>query len=384
MKAKESGNGVKVANQRVVEEMLNFINTPGSFKEKSKAIWNIQTDRRPGKELAEKFRSDYLHKFDWYTKRSILGTTPRGIEQYGHKVRKEEWSLNGVVLVSKGTWEHRFVDHLKSLYSVIDYTLIPALYPYDFSGKRDQANSIRAEHIARIEALKPKSNEIIAEREYFRAKAKATVHNSELTSYLELNFPYRQAQGKWAGGETSIDVFTRHGYACEGIGTSQRVWSDNGKWSGLNADYRFYVQDDETLIVIGGLVTVYKKSDERLIVKPCTWWEQSRGFELVQKTGFLVGGYHSEAKTKEAAIKGAKQSKNYNLSKDDFVLTIEYVAKKFGFCQAGIRNFMAQNEITADRITVGELRNIVVKNREINCRSYRNHLMKMGIVLNCK
>lgn len=381
MKTKESGNGVKVATQRVVEEMLNFINTPGNYNEKCKAIWDIQTDRRPGKEMAEQFRSVYLHKFDWYKTRNVLGRTPRGIEQYGHKVRKE---FGMPVLVTKEKWEHRFVEYLNGLYSSLHHTLRPSLYGYDFTGKRSQANQIRAEHIAKIESLRERSNEIIRKGEIALAKSRATVHNSELTDYLTSNFPYRMAQGKWAGGKTEIDVFIRTGYPCEARGTSQRVWSANGKWSGLDADYCFYVQEDEVLIVIGGLVTVYKKADENSLVKPCTWWEQSRGFELVEKTGFLVGGYHSEAKTKEAAIKGAKQSKNYMLTKDNFVLTVDYVAKKFGFCQAGIRNFKEQNNITVDRMTVAELRAIVVKNREINCRSYRNHLMKMGIILNCK
>jgi len=381
MKNQKSGNGVKVANQRVVEEMLEIINTPGKYTEKCKTIWNVQTDRRPGKDIAEQIRNEYVNKFNYYTSRNILGKCPRGIEVYGYKVR-ENWG--SFILLSKERWEHRFVNYLKSLYGELDYSLQPKFWLSDFSGKRSEANKIRAEHIAKIEQLKHKSDAIIAERAEREAKQKATVYNNEISSYLTSNFPYREAQGKWAGGNTSITAYTRNGYECQAIGSSSTAWSSNGKWKGLDAEYKFYLQADETLIVIGGLVTVFKTADEKSIVKPCTWWEQSRGFELVQKTGFLVGGYHSEAKTKELAIKGAKQSKNYLLRKDDFILTPDFVAKKFGFCKAGIRNFMSQNCIESDQITVSELRNIVIKNREMNCINYRNHLMKMGIVLNCK
>ena len=379
MKTKKSGNSVKVANQKVVEEMLSFINTPGKFSEKKKAIWYIKTERRPGKEIAEQLRIDYVHKFDWFTGRNILGNVPRGFANV-----KKDFFGKIIELTENKKWEYRFVEYLENLYSVLDFTMRPKFYGSDFNGKLTEANKIRAEHIAKIESLKAKSEALVNERVLKTAKEKATVYNFELSKYLQQNFPYREASGKWAGGNTTINVYTRNGYECEGSGTSFRVWSDNGKWSGLDAEYKFFVQDDEKLVVIGGLVTIYKSELEKSAVKQCTWFEQSRGFELVQKFGFLVGGYHSEAKTKEAAIKGAKQSKNYLLSKDDFVLTVDFAHKKYGFCLPGIRNFMNQNSIESDKITVAELRNIVIKNRELNCNNYRSHLLKMGIVLNCK
>jgi len=372
----------KTKQHKVVEEMLNAINTPGKFSEKEKQIWNIPTDRRPGKEQAEELRHKYIHKFDWYTERNILGKAPRGIEQYGYTVEKKWFEL--VSIKEKETWERRFALHINSLYEQLDYSFRKSFGGYDFRGKRPQANQIRAEHLAVIESLKPESERRIAEREEALRKTKATSHNAELTTYLKNNFPYREATGKWAGGNTSISAATIKGeYKSEASGWSETVWSDNSKWKGLDAYYRFTINEKENCMVIGGLVTCYPKRYENKPVKPCTWWEQGRGFELNQKTGFLVGGYHSEAKTKQAAIRGAKASKRYYLKKDKQVLTPEFVHKKFGFCMAGIRNFMQQNNITTESLTVKELRETVTENRELNCRSYRNHLAKMGIELNC-
>lgn len=383
MKTNVSGNGVKVAkNHKVVEEMINFINTPGSYIKKRKEIWNIKTAGRPGKEFADKLRSDYTHKFEQYESRNILGPVPRGIEVYGHIIREDIWG--NLVLVHKNSWEHRFVKYLESLYNELDYSFTRRFWPSDFNGKRSDANKIRAEHFAKIETLKPESERRIFERAEREAKEKATKVNAEITNYLKSNFPYREASGKWAGGNTSINVYTRTGYDCEAKGTSHRVWSDNGKWRGLDAEYNFYIQENEILTVIGGLVTVYNKKYEKSFVKPCTWFEQSKGFELRTVKGFLVGSYHAEAKTKESAIKGAKAHKRYILSKDEQIITPEIANKKWGFCFAGIRNFMNVNNIERETMTLKELREIVVKNREINCRNYRLHLERVGITLNCK
>lgn len=367
---------------RVVEEMLNFINTPGKFTQKKKEIWNIQTDRRPGKDEAEKLKNDYIHKFDWFTERNILGKAPRGIEQYGYTVEKK-W-FEPLAIKEKERWEHRFAEHIESMYECLDFWFHKKFYGHDFRGKQNQANKIRDEHLVEIEKLKPKSERRKQEREEKLKKQRATKYNPELTTYIINTFPYREATSKWAGGNTSITAKTIKGkYESEASGGSETVWSNNGKWRGHDAHYQFTINDKENCMVIGGLVTCYLKSYENKPVKPCVWWEQGRGFELTKKNGYLVGGYHSEAKTKQAAIRGAKASKRYYLKKEKQVLTPQFVNKKFGFCMAGIRNFMAQNNITTESMTVAELRKVVTDNKQINCKSYRNHLAKMGIKLNC-
>ena len=260
MNATKSDSGVKAVNQKVVVEMLSIINSKGKFSEKKKLLWKVKTDGRPGKDLSEKLRIDYIHKFDFYTERNILGRYPRGLEAYGYNIKKQYGSM---VWVPKKSWEERFCDHLESLYSPLYRTLQVSFNSYKFIGQRKNANKIRKEHIERVKSLQPDSDRLFAEHNERIAKQNATKLNPKSQQYIISNFPYREATGKWAGGETTVNVYTRTGYACEANGSSSTAWSSNGKWKGLNAEYKFYFQEDETLLVIGGLATVYKTKDEK-------------------------------------------------------------------------------------------------------------------------
>lgn len=206
---------------------------------------------------------------------------------------------------------------------------------------------------------------------------------NELKHHVVSNFPYRQAEGKWCEPNNVIRV-TISKEALSASGSSRKSYSNNGKWGGVESVYYFQIPTTHTAMVIGGMVTALAIEDEHKYIKPCTWWEQSKGFELKKHTGWLVGGYHSTAKTKEAAIRGMKQSQSYYFAKDEQVLNPEYAHRKWGFCMSGIHNFMAANGIESENITMKELRAVVVQNRELNCKAYRSHLAKMGITLNCQ
>lgn len=55
------------------------------------------------------------------------------------------------------------------------------------------------------------------------------------------------------------------------------------------------------------------------------------------------------------------------------------------FCSAGVRNFCADNGIAEDaEMSRAELRNIVLKNRALNCEKYSQELRRIGINVNCK
>lgn len=207
----------------------------------------------------------------------------------------------------------------------------------------------------------------------------------KLKGYIKENFPYREASSRWAGGDTSISVkLSKTKDIIQGSGSSHRVWSDNRKWQGLDAYYKFDFPYGYNVMVLGGLLTVFDSKYNNQTVKPAIWFEQSRGFELKKINGWLVGGYHSSAKTKENAIKGAKAHKRYWLQNDEQILSVGFVEKRFGFCRPGIQNFLNKNGIEKDKMSLAELRRIVVENRELNCKLYANHLAKMGIFLNCK
>jgi hypothetical protein len=59
--------------------------------------------------------------------------------------------------------------------------------------------------------------------------------------------------------------------------------------------------------------------------------------------------------------------------------------KSLGFCDSGIRQFCADNNLDPDTtMTRADLRNVLVSNRKVNCQKYRTELLQIGIVLNCK
>jgi hypothetical protein len=220
-----------------------------------------------------------------------------------------------------------------------------------------------------------------AEMEVLQKKEK------EIADYLSKTFPYRQSQNRWAEPHNTIDFHFRKD-GVKGHCRTSRCSSSNGKWWGEETHHYFQSPKNYIVKIIGGLVTIYDQKFESKLIKPCTWWEQSRGFEIKQKKGFLIKNYHSEAKTADAALTAFKalktKEKNRVKRLENKTLTPEWCHKKFGWCLAGIRNFMNVNGIETNSITVKELRNIIVKNREINCKNYVGYLRKLGIFLNCK
>lgn len=220
-----------------------------------------------------------------------------------------------------------------------------------------------------------------AEMEVLQKKEK------EIADYLSDNFPYRQSENKWADPENTIEFSFRKGNI-DGFCSTSRCCSSNRKWWGKETHHYFKAPKNSVVKIIGGLITVYDQKYASKLVKPCFWWEQSKGFEIRQKKGFLIKKYHSEAKTRDAALKAFKalKTKERNRVKrlENQTLTPDWCHEKFGWCLAGIRNFMNINGIETNSITVKELRNIVVKNREINCKNYVGYLRKLGIFLNCK
>lgn len=203
----------------------------------------------------------------------------------------------------------------------------------------------------------------------------------ELTEYLRRNFPYREASGRWNQPENSIEVIISKDMI-RGICHVERTYSRNGKWGGNESHYRFHIPKNHAAKVIGGLFTVYKKTDEHATVKRCTWWEQGAGLSIKQVEGWLVAGYHSQAGTKEQAVRSAKAARTRATAKDEQVITPDYANRRWGFCFAGIRQFMELNGIDSESITMKELRAVVVRNRELNYKLYSTHLKRMGLTLN--
>lgn len=126
---------------------------------------------------------------------------------------------------------------------------------------------------------------------------------------------YRQAEGRWAGGETGVHVSVGDTPSASGQGVRAR--SKNGKWRGLNAELRVTVSPSwrsrvlgvPGLVDAGGLLTTHA---EQLAPDAwsASWVEQSRGFDLKVVSGVILrteDGSFVHARTLPAARRVARQ-----------------------------------------------------------------------------
>ena len=87
--------------------------------------------------------------------------------------------------------------------------------------------------------------------------------------------------------------------------------------------------------------------------------------------------YH--ASTVAAAVAGLKNKIRERAEYEGEIINYE-AARKLGFCDAGIRSFATDNELDINaQYTRAELRNIVLRRRELNYDKYRDELRRIGI-----
>jgi len=203
------------------------------------------------------------------------------------------------------------------------------------------------------------------------------VKNAALDCY------YNKSASSWAGGEHSQYVTINSAVACSG--GSDRVWSSNGKWQGSNSWNKFVVKStwikevlSKDIASAAGMLTL-----DATEIKPgvfsATWAQQSRGFELVAKTGVILkldDGSFVHAETEKGAqlikskrltaakrqqeqnAKTAKVRDIFNMGKDAiiknfglFVVTLKD-STKAGNCSAGTTSFTNKHFDGAESETV--------------------------------
>lgn len=238
-----------------------------------------------------------------------------------------------------------------------------------------------------------------------------------LTKRLVSGFSYRQPASNWVNVDNSVWVSLsltekiRTGFDAvtgraitEVIKTVSRLevgetvirHDKHWNWKANQTSHNLILNPIDDFTTVGGLLTIFRKADRNLPAVPCKWYEQSRGFEVKEVRGFLVGDYHVEAESAEKALELVARRRKVQVNAlakrkaleekaDDLKLTANLVNKKFGFCMAGIRSFCEVNGIDPKAsYTLKDLRNIVVNNRNINCGVYESYLKRLGISLNCK
>jgi len=180
----------------------------------------------------------------------------------------------------------------------------------------------------------------------------------QLGALLIENWPYRQSESSWAGGEHSVVV--RIADSPDAIGTSKRVWSANGKWSGNNSTAHLIITERclhelGANLVIGRLVTL---DAERIGAREykAVWAEQSRGFGLKVVEGWIIRGFHVAGGTEGAARRKASTArrtrldallaarKRYRLGDDSHdlasVTVTPFDSLASGNCRAGTNSFI--------------------------------------------
>jgi len=219
---------------------------------------------------------------------------------------------------------------------------------------------------------------------------------NKMISKLKTGFPYRQPSSNWVNNQNDILVRFGKGNVSSFTVSQSTVWHEKHSWKANSTTHTLVINPLDDFTMIGGLLTIFAKKDKKLSAIPCKWYEQSKGFQLNQVFGFLVGDYHIEAETAQQALevvaRKRKAQANYLAKKkaleekqETALLNAKLVNKEFGFCMAGIRNFCELNNIDSNKsYTIAEVRAIVVANRSLNCNRFDSYLHKLGIVLNCK
>ncbi len=104
----------------------------------------------------------------------------------------------------------------------------------------------------------------------------------------------------------------------------------------------------------------------------------------------LAGNETFHAATVKEAVAGLREKRESRIQFDSEMLRAIFSNGKCNvagatFCSTGVRNFCADNGIVENaEMRRDELRNIVLKNRKLNCEKYSQELRQIGISLNCK
>ena len=116
------------------------------------------------------------------------------------------------------------------------------------------------DRIADVRETRAKARAVTA-RFPLRTRLVAHVCRSVRTAYRECS--YRRAESRWAGGDHSVTINIVASGLESASGQTERVWSDNGKWSGNNSEHVLAVSlrwrldvQRRGIAVVDGLLTL--------------------------------------------------------------------------------------------------------------------------------
>ena len=95
----------------------------------------------------------------------------------------------------------------------------------------------------------------------------------------------------------------------------------------------------------------------------------------------MTKGVTYHASTEKSAIDGLRKKLQAKVAFDSEAISYE-TGRKMGFCHLGISQFAEDNDLDIDgEYTRAELRNTVIKKRQLNVNKYRQELAKLGILI---
>lgn len=214
---------------------------------------------------------------------------------------------------------------------------------------------------------KPASKHALPLRDRVCARVTRAVH----LAYKQCS--YNKSQSSWAGGNHSTNVVVVQRKTAGGAaGNSERVWSDNGKWSGTNSSHQITVSwgwiqtvRNRGLAVVDGMLTLSAEPCEGLRdgeeAYTARWVQQGRGVSLTCVDGYLyrVGDGFMHARSLQGARKAAvarlaaiaeekaRQEKEIATAKEE-ISTLHNVTIRrdeipsFVACSSGIADWIAK------------------------------------------
>jgi hypothetical protein len=245
------------------------------------------------------------------------------------------------------------------------------------AGQRAMVIMAIARHESRAAAKNVATPAINQRVENYKKEVKRQLNEQIISIVVDL---YRTASSRWAGGKTYIRVKRSPNPGASG--SSKRVWSDNGKWSGNNAHLEINVAPNWLRSVLpipglaraGGMLTTHA-SEIAPGVWQASWVQQARGFDLKAVSGYIVrcaDGSLVHANTEKAAAQVCKRREAFlrreakaktlrDLSASDLlekfagVSIIRRDSLRAGNCPAGTDSWIARHFPGRESATVAEI-----------------------------
>lgn len=405
MKTTTGGNGVKVA--KLVQEVNAIISDVKlSYLQKCKLLSEIETDKRPGKQVADDLIFFFTKKKREYKKLKDRIKDVRTYEKWEARVRSRINRENKTTLS---------IDEIVKLFTTQEEykSFINGWDNFNFSVIKDKIKGI-------IFFCREKAKEINERENRIKDFEKETGLNRSLFGKERSIFEVQE--NKASNAYRSSKMYARFGeYYITVTQDVSEDWEAYSKsWHSAHGPKRTVESRDVNFYKDGKFessASVNSFAGNYLInaivskfnLQKIKVQKELKKVQLIDQAEVILvrnilstkiykrilagadldfcavhGGETFHAATISKAIAGLQKK-----LKAEKYFEREMISKedgfKLGFCETGMKSFCEDNNLNYEgEYSRKDLRNIAVSNRNINCQKYAYELRKLGIVLNCK